>query len=246
MENLTVKLENQVGNEITWREGRAADPLPLKEPKVINISGDIHSISNFLKQRFGESSGFSSQEVDRSKVIVTADKHSRTITMLLDPENHYGATVIGRLESSDELKQFYINEEKKFDRQQLQKLIKFSRLYFDNKEQHAQVLLSITKLRVKTESELKQENDNRGNKTNSFERKVIDDSGFVQFFHLFIPIFKGFPPVKFQVEICFEPSESGILFWLESPELHEIKEGKVNEIFEDELQACEGFVIINK
>lgn len=243
MDNLTIKLENEQGKEIVWREGRAADPLPLKEPKIINLSGDIHSVSNYLKGSFVRKG---SQEVDQSKAIVVADKLNRVIQLLLDPENYYGATITGKLENADELKPFYINEEKKFDRQQLQKLIKFSRLYFDNKEQHAQLLFSISKLRIKTESELKQENDNRGNKANTFERKVIDDSGFVQFFNLFIPIFKGFGPVKFQVEICFEPSEQGVLFWLESPELHEIKEGKVNEIFEEELESCKDFVVINK
>lgn len=245
MEKLELKIEN-AGNEIILREGKAVDPLPLKEPKIINIGGDIHSVSAFLKERIGEREGAGSQFVEDCKAIVEVDKNARTIKLSLDPENHYGATITAALEPSDELKPFYINLEKKFDRKQLQHLIKFSRLYFNDREEHAKLLTSLSKLRIKTETELRQENDNRGNRGHAFEQKVIDDNGFAQFFTLFIPIFKGFEPIKIQVEICFEPSENGILFWLESPELNEITESKINDIFNGELENCKQFVIINK
>jgi hypothetical protein len=232
------------GNEITIREGKAVEQLPLKEPKIINISGDIHTISAYISKRGNAGDGHSSQAIDTTKVVVVVDKKARTITMSLDPENHYGATVTGKLEESDEIKPFFINQEKKFDRAQLIKLIKFSRIFFNDREKHAQMLESLYKLRIKTESELQQENDNRGNKKNSFERNIIDSSGFAQFFTLNIPLFKGFEAQKVQVEICYEPSETGILFWLESPELVEITQSQVNSIFEKELDYCASFVVV--
>lgn len=249
MQELKVHIEN-AGNELIIREGKAADPLPNKEPRIIAITGDIHSVSNFLKIRDAEPEnyepGWSSQEVDYNKAIVTVDKFAGTLLLQLDPESHYGASILGTLEQSKEIEPFYINQEKRFDRKQLLKLIKFSRLFFNDKDMHAELMLSLSKLKMKTEQELKQEDDNRGNKTNSFERKMIDDSGFAKFFTLFIPIFKGFDAVTIRVEICFEPTDTGIMFWLESPELVEVTQSKLDSIFNKELESCSDFVVIYK
>jgi hypothetical protein len=249
MQELKVHIEN-ADNELIIREGKATDPLPVKEPRIIAISGDIHSVSNFLKIRDAEPEnyepGYGSQEVDYNKALVTVDKFAGTLLLQLDPENHYGASILGTLEQSKEIEPFYINQEKRFDRRQLLKLIKFSRLYFDDKDLHASLMLSLSKLRMKTEQELKQQDDQRGNRSSSFERNVIDDNGFAQFFTLLIPIFKGFDPVFIRVEICLEPSETGIMFWLESPELVEVTQSMLDSIFNKELESCSDFVVIYK
>ncbi|HUS00599.1 MAG TPA: hypothetical protein VMY77_02670, partial [Chitinophagaceae bacterium] len=61
-----------------------------------------------------------------------------------------------------------------------------------------------------------------------------------------IPIFKGFDPVRFRVEVCLDVTEGSARFWFESVELHEIMIKQVDEIFDEELKSCEGFVIVNK
>lgn len=231
------------GNEIIIREGKAPDQLPLKEPKIINIDGDIHSVANFLKDR---ENGHSSQNVDKSKAIVTVDKHGRVITLQLDPENHYGATITGKLTQSEELKEFGINTMSRYDRKQLLDLIRFNRLFFEDKAEHEKVVAGLYKIRFKSETEINQAKDNSGNKTNNLEIKTVADDGFVKHFTLTIPLFKGFPSEKITVEICYEVINGAISFWLESIGLKEATDGQVDEIFERQLEACEGFVIINK
>lgn len=241
-----MELKNQIvleGNELTIREGKAADPLPLKEPKILAISGDIHSVSNFLRER---QSGHSSQAVDKNKAVVTVDKTARTIMLQLDPENHYGATIAGKLELSPELAQFGINQEKRYNRQSLVNLLKFNRFYFEDKNAHAALLQAFYKLRIKSETELQQERDNAGNGKNSVEIKVVEDSGFPRTFVLTVPIFKGFPAQKIEVEICFEVLDGAISFWLESIGLKEVIDSSIDEIFSEELKSCAGFVVINK
>ena len=241
-----MELENKfiiTGNELTLREGVAVEPLPLKEPQIIKISGDIHSTSQFLNAR---PSGFSSQHVDKDRALVTVDKVARTITLQLDPENYYGATITGKLEPSTELQPFKINQESRFDRQQLVTLIKFNRLYFEDKNQHAALLAGLYKLRIKSETEIQQEKDNAGNKRNLLDVKTVDDNGFPRLFTLTIPIFKGFPAQKIEVEICFEVLNGAVSFWLESIGLKEVSDSSVDEIFNTELASCDGFVIISK
>lgn len=242
MENLELKIENANG-ELILREGKAQDPLPLREPKIILISGDIHSVANFIKNR---ESGHSSQQIDKNKAIVLVDKTAKTIVLQLDPENYYGATVTAKLEQSDELKQFGINSTARYNRKSLLDLLRFNRLFFEDKVQHAQVIAGLYKLRIKSEQEIQQEKDNQGNKRTLHDVKTVDDGGMVKDFTLTIPLFKGFPAERITVEICFEVLNGDVSFWLESIGLKETTEGAIDGIFNKELESCEGFVIINK
>lgn len=243
MENLNVKIETLTGSTLTVLEGSAPTPLPLKEPQVVNLSGDIHSISNFIKNR---EEGHSSQEIDKNRAVVIVDKHRRTMTLKLDPENHYGASVTATLEQSEELKQFGINTATRYNRKQLLDLLRFNRLYFQDKNQHALVLAGLYKLRIKSETEIQQEKDNQGNKRTLHEVKTIDDNGLVKEFTLTLPLFKGFDSQSITVEIAFELLNGDVSFWLESVGLKEATDAAVDGIFAKELEACEGFVVINK
>lgn len=231
------------GNELTIREGKAVDPLPLKEPKIINLSGDIHTVSAFL---LGRLSGHSSQGVEKDKAIVVVDKVARTIQLFLDPENHYGASVLAKLEMSPELAAFRINTDERWDRKRLAQQLKFNGAYFEDKILKDAIVAGLYKLRIKTEKEIQQEQDNAGNRKNSVEVNVIDDNGFERFFTLNIPLFKGFRPEKFQVEICYEVLDNSVSFWLESVGMRDMMIERLDGILADELKNCEGFVIIHK
>jgi hypothetical protein len=242
MEKLELKIENTNG-ELVIREGAAQEPLPLKEPKIIKISGDIHSVSNFITNR---QAGYDLQEIDKNKAIVTVDRDARTISLQLDPQNHYGASVLAKLEPSSELEQFKINTASRFSRKQLLDLIRFNRLYFEDKNEHAKVITGLYKLRIKSETEIQQEKDNQGNKRNVLDVKTVDDGGMVKEFNITIPLFKGFAAQKITVEICFEVLNGDVSFWLESIGLKEATDSSIDGIFADELKSCQGFVIIEQ
>lgn len=242
MEKIELKLDG-VTNELTIRQGEAADPLPLKEPEILAITGDIHSVANFIKAR---ESGHSSQFIDKNKAIVLVDKDGKKITLELDPENHYGATVIATLETSKELKQFGINTTTRYGRKQLLDLLRFNRLFFEDKNEHAKIIEKLYKLRIKSQTEIEQESSNQGNKKSLVEVKVIDDNGFIPVFKMTIPLFKGFPAQNIEVEICYDVLNGDISFWLEGIGLKETMESQIDGIFNTELETCEGFVIIHQ
>jgi len=242
MEKLELKIENTNG-ELTIREGKAQEPLPLKEPKIIKIDGDIHSVATFITNR---TTGFSSQNIDKNNAVVTVDKYEKTIILQLDPENYYGATIIGKLEQSPELKQFGINTSTRYGRKQLLDLLRFNRLFFEDKNKHAQILAGLYKLRIKSETEIQQEKDNQGNKRSLHDVKTVDDGGLVKEFNITLPLFKGFGAKNITVEICYEVVNGDVSFWLESIGLKEAIDSAIDGIFEEELKSAEGFVIINK
>lgn len=229
--------------QITVREGSA---LELKDPVKIRKTGNILSVGKFLEQRNAEGkTGKSLQAVDRETVIVTVDEDAMTIILELDPENVFGTEIIGTLSISTELKQFQINEQKEFTREQLIKLIRFNKRYFNDADKHAALLVAYQSLQLKTAAELKEESDTRGNKAKSLAKTVNSESIPTEFV-LKIPIFKGFDEKAFRVEICLDVTDGGARFWFESVELAETIKTNKDDIFAEQLKSCEEFVIIHK
>ncbi len=236
MEKLNITTDQKT---LTVYEGNA---LELKAPEKINISGDIKSVSAFLNVR--KSKGHGLQEIDESKAVLIVDKKDLTIELLLDPENHYGAKIKGSLQKADELKPFFINENKTFTKEELVKLIKFNKLHFSDQSKHAEMLLAFQKVQSVVNIKANDSSDDRGNKERAFVKEVTSNAPTE--FILDMPIFKGFGNVKFRVEVCLDVTEGSARFWFESIELHEICQRQIDEIFTDELKIADGFVIINK
>lgn len=242
MENLTVKIDNQDGNTLTLLQGKA---LEQKYPEKIKLSGNIESISQFLSKRYGERTGHSLQGVDKSKAIVTVDEKNMSILLQLEPENPFGAEVLAKLELTDELKQFHINDNFEFTRESMIKLLKFNKRFFADPLKHEALLNSYMSLNLSGNTMIKSESDDRGNKDLQF-KKAINSSGVPQNFTLEIPIFKGQPVVKFKVDICIDVKEMSVSFWFESVELVELIELHKKDIFAKQLESCTDFVIITK
>ncbi len=239
MSDLQLKIEQLNGGTLTVLEGKA---LEQKAPEKIVISGDIKTVSNFLNIR--KNSGTGLQSIDLSRAVVFTDKKALTISLELDPENHYGTKITGKLEKSDELAPFSINQNKTFTKEELVKLIKFNKLFFDDTTKHAEILLAFQKVSSTVNIRANESNDERGNKERAFVKEVTTNAPTE--FILNIPVFKGFPALRFRVEICLDVTEGSARFWFESIELHEIMQAMAEGIFTDQLKAAEGFVIINK
>jgi hypothetical protein len=76
--------------------------------------------------------------------------------------------------------------------------------------------------------------------------KLIDSQHIPTEFILNIPIFKGFDPERFRVEVCLEATDASVRFYFESVELLELIETRKKEIFAAELESCKDMVIIHK
>jgi len=237
MDNLNVKVDVQ-GNELIIREGTA---LAQKEPNKVLFSGDINTISAYISKR---NNGHSTQQIDQTKMIVEVDKKALSITLNLDPENPYGATIIGKLEMSDEIKPFCINQPTTFGREQLVKLLRFNKMWFADKDKFDGILEAYRVFSASVATDISASSDNRGNKAANFAKQV--KSSLPDEFILDIPIFKGQVPQSFRVEICLDATDGGAKFWFESVELNDIMTSQVDSIFSKQLELCNDFVVINK
>lgn len=244
MENVYFQTEEFHGNEITLREGKA---LELKPPVKIVIMGDIKSVSSFVAKRISPHDGdnMGLQAINPDRAIVTVDKEKLTILLQLDPENVYGTEVTAKLEMEPELLKFKIETNEKFTQQQLIKLLKYGKRWFADPAAHEALLLAYMKLDVKVTADLKNDApDGRGNRFNSFEKKVT--SNIPEDFILNMPIFKGQEYKRFRVEIGLDSTDGSTKFWLESVELVELMQVESEFIIKKELESCADYVVIWK
>lgn len=246
MEKLSVIL-NGDQKTLVIRQGTA---LPLKEPQVINITGDIDTVINYVKKRCLLNDPAPNvipnlQQFNPSTAIVTFDKKHLSISLDVNPQDYYGPKVSGCMELSDELKVFGINENQVFNREALVKLLRFNKRFFTDYMVHDTVLKAFQSLTLTGNTEIKAQNDTRGNKEAAF-KKNINSEKIPTSFYLTIPIYKGQPPVKFLVEVCLDSSESSVVFWFESVELKEIQDTTVDKVFNEQKEFFKNFVIVNK
>lgn len=243
-------------NTLIVREGKA---MELKEPLVINIAGDIDTVKSFVAKRYLKedpltadqraavvTDNYNLQQFYKETAVVTFDKKNLSISLDVNPQDFYGPKVSGKLEVSDELAPFKINEPSGiFSREQLVKLLRFNKRFFSDAAVHDNVLKAFQSLSLTGNTSLDASNDNRGNAAAKFEKK-IDSSKIPTTFYMNIPVFKGQEPKKFLVEICLDSSESSVIFWFESVELAELKDAIVDGIFDEQKKLFADFVIVNK
>jgi len=241
MEKINVYIAGDQGTApvITIREGSA---LELNQPVQISMEGDIHTIKSFLEKRTGKRKGGGQQLVNPETAIVSVNEQKMTILLALNPEDVNGAEISGKLEVAPELSQFYINTTKQFTREELIRLFRFSKRFFDSAENHEKIMIAYQKLNLSTTSELKKDTDTRGNKDLSFKKNITSD--IPEDFILNLPVFKGEDKERFRVEICMDATDTSVRFWFESVELVERMELRRDEIFAEELESCKDLVVI--
>lgn len=227
------------GQVLTILEGKANTP---REPEKLTLTGDIRSVSTFIKNR--KSIGHQQQIVLSDNTIVTTNKDAGIINLLTDPNNFYGTSVTGKLELSEALKAFRINEKGTMSQKDVVDILKFNKVHFRDRGQQEAMLRAYQAFTYKTQTDGKNESDARGNKANSIAKTV--ETNLPADFVLKIPIFKGEAVKEFRVEICLDLTDGSARFWFESVELHELIEIEKEIIFQRELQLCEGLVIIHK
>jgi hypothetical protein len=233
---------NPKGDTLTILEGKALDP---KHPEKIKLSGNIESISQYLKKRYNGSKGKGLQEVDKEKAIVIVDADKMNIVLLLDADNPFGTSITATLELTKELKEFHINENHEMSREQIIQILKFAKRFFSDPIKHEEMIRAYMKLNLSGTTSVKKESDDRGNSDLAFKR-TIDSQNIPTEFVLFMPIFKGQGAEKFRVEVCLSVTDASVRFWFESVELTELIEKRRDEIFKKELESAIDFVVIHK
>jgi hypothetical protein len=231
---------NSDHKEIIIREG---DALPAKANKSILINGVLSAPFQFLEGK----------RYIRKDEDIHLQVFNSTGTLVLrvgDQDPHTEHVITGSLSKDKVLESFGINSPNKtYPVREFIKFIKPLRYYFADPARHTALIESLQKWSVKVERVIVDHNDLKGNTNFQLETKVKEVEGFVGKFDLNIPIFQGYPKLKFSVEIGFEPKNSTVDLFLVSDELFELEIQTREKLISEEVAKFSEFafskVVVN-
>jgi len=206
-DKIEIKL-NEGQTELIIREGEA---LPLKEERIVNISGTIVAPAEYYNKR--------KDIINPKKCNVIYSYRDLFIKLTVNEDNHYASIIEGKAVLNPDLTKFGINSTKTWTKTELKQFLKMNRAFFKDLDSNLKMVLNLEKFSASIQGQIDEHKDNRGNSKNNVEVKV--DTNLDMNFTLQIPIFIGQETTSFQVEICFDVRDNGITIWLESPELQE-------------------------
>lgn len=226
-----------LGNELIIRQGSAPD---IHDPESHVIVGGAGTIKSYVDKRRNLIGGL--QGVNTATDYILVEPKKLRATLYIQPENHFSWTVSSELKRNEFLEAFGINKGKKFSRKEIMKLVKYNAHLFANVEEVSSILGSLQNLKVDAQISNEQSSDNRANASKKFQKSVYVD--LLSTFVLQTSLYQYTEPRRFIVELCFETTDTDILFWLESSELAIIESTAAQEIFEEEFESLSDFLII--
>lgn len=230
MENLTVKVENET-KELLIRQG---DAPKLYDPEQVNLTGTITAPADYAEKR--------KSKIEPLLCNVVADYSKKKIILTVNEDSKFKSVITGSLETFPELHEMCINGKKVFTHRELLELIKFKGSYFKNREQHTALITALKNFDAKVNQEFANANDFKGAQAT---KKVVDiKTNLGLEFVLAIPMFTGGETLSFLVDICVDVNNGGVVFWLESVELHDLQTKGIETEFSKQLTRLSDFIII--
>lgn len=206
------------------REGKAAEiPVPAK----LAYSGRLDTPKQFLSGKM--------TSYDKLSCTLVVDTDNGTILFFGQEKNRESSdNVSGALVTSEILKEFCINETRRWTVKELIELFKRNRAYFATKEQQAALLANLRNWNVgvtKLYEEVK--NDTTGDAKKGIETRVEGIN--LPAFTLMVPLFKGYQPEAVEVEFGVDASGSGVTLFMDSPDLLERTLIRKKELIEEQI-----------
>lgn len=231
-QNSNYHFEISAPGEVIIRHGEAPE---VHNHERLGITGTITAPGKWLEIRK------SNAQTDH----VLFDRDKCFIRYIYNERFPEGGEIFGVLSMFSDLQAMNINSKATFTLKNLATLLKFSRIYFPDKEQHAAVISKLMNFTASVSTQLEQSSDLRGNAKNLRDKKV--ETNVPVEFKLNIPLYVGEGPKTFMVEVCFDTTDGGgTTVWLESVELAELLISERDRIMDAELAKFTGLVLVEQ
>lgn len=228
-----VNILHDGNGELTITHKQGSDPINLDGHRV---ETSIEGPAKYAEQRL------SNHNLDVSKATVTFSYSKGNIKLDSDPHHPLHGVVVGKLVEDVNFKAFSINSGKQFSRKELLALFRFNRRFFVDGELCGELITELNSLQLNANQQMKEHDDDRGSMDYQFQQQV--ESSLPQSFELIIPVFVGLKPQRVEVDLRFQVLGNKVDFWLESPELQEIKDKLAEEVIVDEVDKLESLGLL--
>lgn len=236
MKTVNINTENPNPHQfLTVYEGTA--PV-VRDPKIIDITGNIDSPFNWLEKKV--------EEITEIQCHIIVAREDLRIELRMNDKEYHGDTVTGKAEYHPAFKKFAINTQEYRTTHEMASIFKMNRSYFENKSTAMALVSELQNFRAKVSTEIEKLDDKRGNKRDLQDQVV--NSNIPSGFNLHIPIFKGEAKRTFEVEIFIKADD--LTCCLISPQANDMVEDFRDEIIDRELdrikELCPGIAILEK
>lgn len=230
--NLIIRDESTEQNRtITILEGEAK---PYKSKKSISISGTLTAPHAFLIGR---------GELDQTKIHLLIQKDKGALTLVIDdtdPETTHN--IVGKLTEDSALIEFGVNNDsRKWGNRDMVKFLRKMKFYFADKSEHSSLIDSLQKWNISVERIFSDHNNDRTGETKMSLETKVNSIQLLNSFVLEIPIYQGYPKVKFKVDIGIDTLQTQAQLYFFSDELIELKNVFREKIIDDELAKFNAF-----
>lgn len=216
--------------EVVLREGRAFKQIDPKEQKIVNIIGNIDSPYRWLEKRLD----LINQK--QSNIIVNRDE--KVIELTINETDYYQTSIKGSLKISNEIKVLGINSDKWWEPIKLSHFLKMHSSFFDDKSECAELVTSLKRFKAKIHQNIERTREENGSKTDNYSRLV--DLDMQNKFTLNIPILKGLPSQKIEVELYAVVNDINVTLSLVSANVNEAIEEYKNKVIDEQLEYIRG------
>jgi hypothetical protein len=240
MDKIEVK-PNLEGGKITYAEGKLADPVAVFNPLPFKIKGFISEPFKYWKNkedcRIAPIAGILLDVVLITRPLVLVDIEEGKVLLDLYHGINLSCTVEGFLTVEPELQALGINSNKIWNVKELAKFIKLNRFVFKDRDAAADLLENLQQFTAEVNMLMQDKNDGRGNTNQQLQSKLTTDLALD--FVVSLPLYQGFKPVAFKVEIGIDLRDGGIDLWLESAELKELLRDERRRVIMEQVEAFE-------
>jgi hypothetical protein len=214
--------------EVVLREGEAVKELELKPPIKTGLAGVIGAPFEYLKKRINEGQF----AINRSHLIV--DRERISLSLVFNEDDAYlRGQVDGKLEMHPSFVKFGVNTSKVWAPAELGLFFKMNRAFFPDRKSNMELVATLMTFSATVNTKLDRYVKENGDRSDNFVQIV--NSNLPSSFTLIIPVFKGMPAEKLEVETFANISGREVAFTLVSPGANQLLEDIRNKVVDEQL-----------
>lgn len=205
------------------------DKLPVLEPDLVKINGNITALYDFLAKRWNAAD----HQIDHCRTHILVDRDNLAMQLIAnETDKREKKDVVGVIKLSRQFKAFGVNQ-KMWESIELGNFLRINRCYFDSPEKNMELVSLLKRFTAKVNTEVERETKDNGSVTDVY-RKVVE-SNLPSAFSVCIPIFKGSKPEKFTIEIIAHVEGKHAMLELISPDAEQIVEEVRDKLIDYEI-----------
>lgn len=210
--------------------------LPVLEPDLVDITGNITAPFAFLEKRWNATDG----QIDHCRTGIRVNRDNLYIELIAnETDKRNKKHVKGIISLSRQFKAFGLNDKDDWSPEDLGNFIRINKTYFESQKEAMDYVSIFKSFKAKVSVSVERLQKDNGSMTDSYRQAV--DSSLPEKFIINIPIFKGCAPERIVVEVVAHVNGRDVSLALISSDAAGIMEGVRDKLIDEQLAKIREF-----